>query len=166
MLTSIQWYALAVVAVVVLLSCSRLAHTFVTLLRCSRAYLARHLCLPRRIPHMTWLGAWTWWSFLVQTIITGANLVLIFVRAPNIKSAGQRAGEVAVVNLTLLFLGPQLSDHADLLNLSLTQMKVVHRGATWLLLVAVAIHVVILQPSQSVFTSKPSKDLYGVIVGG
>lgn len=163
-LTPVEYYALVVVAAIVLLACSRMGNLCRKLLRCGRARLGRYLCLAHSIPHMDWLGSWTWWAVLAQLVTMGATLVLIFVRALDIQSAARRAGEVAVVDMTLFYLGPRLSYQADRLNLSLSHIHTIHRGTTWLFLVATAIHAIVLRPTQPVFTRTASRDLYGVIV--
>ena len=63
-------------------------------------------------------------------MILGANLLLILYGVDNVQAAARTAGQVAVVNMSVFYLGPHLSYQADLLNVSLPTMKQIHGGAS------------------------------------
>ncbi|KAK5215862.1 hypothetical protein LTR96_011181 [Exophiala xenobiotica] len=63
----------------------------------------------------------------------------------------------------LFCLGPHLAFQADCLQVSLTKIKSIHRGTTWSFIIITTFHIVVLKPTQPVFTTKLSKQLYGVI---
>ncbi|KAK5073338.1 hypothetical protein LTR70_010372 [Exophiala xenobiotica] len=81
----------------------------------------------------------------------------------SIQSAARRAGETAIINMGLLYLGPHLSYQADWLNTSLATIRWIHRGAAVSFAIMTAFHVAVLRPSQSPFTWPLTAQCYGVI---
>lgn len=163
-MSPVKFYALAVVSIVAILLCSHLFTKYQRLFQYTNCWLTKHLCRTHSILETKWLGSWTWWSILVQSILIGANFLVTFFRFTNIQTAAGRAGEVAMVNMAVFYLGPHLSYQADCLHLSLSRIKSIHRGITWSFVIMTTFHVTALKPTQPVFTSGLSKPLYGVIV--
>jgi len=97
-------------------------------------------------------------------MILGANLLLILYGVDNVQAAARTAGQVAVVNMSVFYLGPHLSYQADLLNVSLPTMKQIHGGASVSLISMIVFHAAYLRPSQPLFTYPISEQFYGVIV--
>lgn len=163
-MSPVQFYALTVVSIIAILVCSNLFAKCRRLLQYTKFWLTKHLCRRHSILEMKWLGSWTWWSILMQSILIGANLLMTFFRFTDIQTAARRAGEVALVNMAVFYLGPHLSYQADCLHITLSRMKSIHRGITWSFVIMTTFHIAALKPTQQAFTSGLSKQFYGVIV--
>jgi len=127
-------------------------------------WLWMHLCRRHSIWNSAWLGSWTWWTVGVQLGLMGAHLLLIFLPSTDMRRVAGRAGELATLHLGVFCLGPHLSYQADCLHLSLTDMRFVHGCLSGSLVLAVALHAIILKPSASAFADGLSQQLYGIVV--
>lgn len=160
----IDVYALALAGVFLALICFKAATTCQHALRCHIPYsivnvLSGNVFQSRKWPLCTWSTvAW-------QLLLISSNALLIFFRMTDIESAARKAGEVAILDMAVFYLGPHLSFLADLLGLPLATMKSIHRGMTLPFIMNVMFHLVVLRPSRPVFTIPFPKELYGVIVG-
>lgn len=130
----------------------------------TKIWLTKHLCRSHPILELKWLGSWAWLSILMQSVLIGANLLVTFYRFTDIKTAAQRAGEVAIVNMAAFYPGPHLSYQAGCLHVSLSRMKSIYRGITWSFVLVMTFRIAVLKPTQSVSTSGLPKQFHLVIV--
>lgn len=163
-MSPVKFFAIAIGSIIVIRICFYLLATCRDPFQCAVCWLTKHLNRRNSIFETNWLGSWTWWSVLVQSILIGTNLLVTCYRSPDVQTAARRAGEVAIVNMGIFYLGLHLSFQADVLQVSLAKMKSIHRGITWSFTIVIIFHVAALKPTQPVFTSGLSNQLYGVIV--
>ena len=94
----------------------------------------------------------------------GTNLLVSMWGFTDIETAARRAGDVAMVNMTVFYLGTHLSFQADCLRISLSTMRSIHRGITSSFVVMTVFHVAALKPTESSLTKGINKQFYGVLV--
>jgi hypothetical protein len=156
-------FAIAVGGIVVLLICSHLSAKCLMLVQHTGYWFGKHLW--KAISHkQKRLRPWTLWKLMVQFVWVGLNIFVAFYGFTSLRTAARRAGEVAMVDMGLFYLGPHLSYQADSLQLSLAQIKSLHCGITWSFMVMMIFHVIVLRPTQPIFVPSQSRQLYGVIV--
>lgn len=159
----IEIYAVVLAGMLAAVLCLQLVTSGRRLLRqCKRWSLST--TLSQTVLQTRWVPALTWASVLTQSLLVGSSLLLVFYGTGDTKSAARNAGSVAILNMALFFLGPHLSYQADVLGLTLSTTKSVHRSMTVPLVLTASFHSIVLRPSQPVFRTPFSSPLYGVVV--
>lgn len=165
-MTPIDIYAIVVAGTVLTTICARLGPDCWSWLHWAASRFTRCLMLTRFGPRTRWLRPWSCWVVLVQAVVVGINLFLICYHAADRQTTGQRAGEAAIVNMGLFYLGPSLASLADWFGVSWSTMKLIHGGGVPSCIVLVAVHAATVKASQPLFTIPFSEQFYGVIVRG
>lgn len=164
-MTPIIIYAIVVAGIVLATVCREVRHSCWQGLRQVESYVTRYLVLTKLGRPTRWLSPWPWWVVFMQAILIGINLFLVTYRTPNRQSTGQRAGQLAVVNTALFYLGPSLAHLADWIAISWSTMKLMHGSTVVTVVVLLVVHIVIARPTQPLFVVPFSEQFYGVIVG-
>lgn len=163
-MSPIEIYAITFASVFAAFFCFQRVRNLRYHLRIAKAWLTKYLIFTNAFPRTRWFGPCTLSTLLAQAIVLAANLFLIFYDMDGIQSAAQKAGQIAVVNTSVFYLGPHLSYQADSLNISLSSMKSIHRGAIFPFVAMIAFHAAVLRPSQPIFALPISEQFYGIIV--
>ena len=111
------------------------------------------------------LGPWSRAGVLVQLIYIAGNICCLKFWNTTISQAGLRAGTLAVINLMPVFAGPHLSTLADLLGVSLSMFRQIHRSAGVTAVALAIFHVLVMVTSQPSFSLDLPQNLFAVIVG-
>lgn len=117
-MTPTDIYAVAVAGTVLAVVCTQLRRGCWHTLCQMESYLTRYLVLTNLGHRTRWLSPWPCSVVLMQALLTGLNLFVVCYRSPDRQSTGQRAGQVAIVNMALFYLGPSLAHLADWLHAS------------------------------------------------
>jgi hypothetical protein len=89
---------------------------------------------------------------MVQLIYITGNICGLKFWNTIISQAGLRAGTLAVINLIPVFAGPYLSTLADLLGMSLSMFRQIHRSAGVTAVALAIFHVLVMVASQPSFS--------------
>lgn len=89
---------------------------------------SQYLIYPQLIYRHRFLGPWSWADVLLQLSYIGVNIFCTGFNAPSVHAASLRAADLSLINLIPAFAGPHLSFLADILGLSLTTYRRVHRS--------------------------------------
>ena len=124
----------------------------------------RYLRYPYIVHRHRFLGPWTLADVLLQVIyIAGTSFCLAF-RVSDIAKAGARAGNLSLINMAPLFLGPHLGSLADLLGISLSTFRSMHRSTGVMSCSLVLFHVLAVFVSDTVFSVRGIANLSAIIV--
>ncbi|KAK9607398.1 hypothetical protein V6Z93_000945 [Aspergillus fumigatus] len=144
-----------------------LARTLSTLAKWSTFFsvlLARHLTLPFIVHRHRLLGPWTRASVLLLLSYAAINAFLVVFRADSLTGAGRRAGELALVNLIFPLSAIHLSNVADLLGISWSTCRKIHRATGWMATALLAVHVVVaVQDHEFSFPLSEMQNLFTII---
>jgi hypothetical protein len=130
-------------------------------------------CLRWRLKYLTYfylvrrhqfLGPWTLADVIIQLVYIGGNSFCLGFQVSSIALAGVRAGNLSLINLVTLFLGPHLSFLADTLGVSLSTFRHIHRSAGLMALGLVLFHAIVIVTSPTAFTLSNAKNLSAVVV--
>jgi hypothetical protein len=143
------------------------------------ARLVRYLS-PLALKHMVYryilhrhglLGPWSRAGVLLQLIYIAGNITCFSLGASNVKpqtsrlsEAGLRAGTLSMINLIPLFAGPHLGSLADLLGVTLSTVRQIHRSAGVMAALLAVIHVVVAVVTRPSFALDVAQNLFAVIV--
>lgn len=158
-----EWYAIALAGILVTLVLFNVVITHRHVLRRRRPLWVANILFRAVFRRHDW-PSWTWSTVVCQLLLVSSNATLVFCRATDIESAARNAGQVAILDMVLFYLGPHFSFLADVLGVSVSTVKSIHSGMTLPFVVTIAFHAVVLRPPHSIFATPPSKELYGVIV--
>jgi predicted ferric reductase len=110
------------------------------------------------------LGPWTFADLLLQAIYIASNSFCIRFRCSDIAEAGVRAGNLSLINMIPLFLGPHLGFLADILGISLSTFRLMHRSAGMMSCSLVLFHVLAMLVSHTAFPLRGTANLSAVVV--
>ena len=159
-----QIYAIAAGGVFVLLlimkSSSSIHHVFHAL----TILVAQHLTYPFLVRRHRLLGPWSRADVLLQVTHFIINIFCMTFRVVSVNDAGVRAGTLVMINLTPLFFGFHLSFLADILGISLTNFRRIHRMMGWMSLLLGVVHALMMIHGDPSFLRDLPKNLYSIIV--
>ncbi|KAJ5461026.1 uncharacterized protein N7458_002578 [Penicillium daleae] len=104
-------------------------------------FIYRHIIYPYVISRHTFWGPWSRVGVFAHLIYVTVNAVLILFRGNSLEEIGRRAGSLSLINMILLLGAGHLSYAADLLGVSLTAYRKIHRAFGWMTMVLVVLHV-------------------------
>ena len=90
---------------------------------------SKYLIYPFVVRRHRLLGPWSPVDILLQLLYIALNAFCVFFRVTSLEEAEDRAGTLSIVNMAPTFFGPNLSPLADLLGLSLSNYRQMHRSA-------------------------------------
>jgi hypothetical protein len=124
----------------------------------------KHLIYLQFLRRHRLLGPWTLASIFIQLAYIAINVFYFSFRVSSILNAGLRAGNLSLINMIPLFLGPHLSFLADLFGVSLDTYRLVYRLAGLMLVVLLLFHVFTAVAVGTAFPLSELVNLYGFIV--
>lgn len=127
-------------------------------------FISKHMTLRLALRRHRFAGPWSRADVLIQLMYLVINLFLIGFRVTSLKQAGQQAGLISMINMVPLFFGFHLSFVADLLGISLTTCRRIHRSTGAMTFVLGLVNMLIGFQSNHTNSLRVSKNLYRVIV--
>lgn len=122
-----QFYAIAAGGVFVLLLIMKSVSAIQQFLRALAILVAKHLTYPFLVRRRRLLGPWSRADVLLQVTYLTINIFCLTFRVSSVKEVGARAGTLALINMAPLFFGFHLSFLADILGISLSNIRRMHR---------------------------------------
>jgi hypothetical protein len=110
------------------------------------------------------LGPWTFADVIIQLVYIGINSFCLGFRFPSIAAAGVRAGNLSLLTLIPLFLGPHLSFLADVIGVSLGTFRHIHRSAGLMSLGLALFHTLVIFTSRAAFAPRGRRNVSAIIV--
>jgi hypothetical protein len=126
--------------------------------------VSKHLIYRYILHRHRLLGPWSRAGVLVQLIYIAGNICCFKFWDTTILQAGLRAGTLAVINLIPLFAVPHLGTFADLLGVTISTFRQIHRSAGVMAVVLTIFHVLVMVASQPSFPLDLSQNKFAVIV--
>ncbi|KAH7363947.1 hypothetical protein BKA65DRAFT_571993 [Rhexocercosporidium sp. MPI-PUGE-AT-0058] len=112
----------------------------------------RYLKYPYIVHRHRFLGPWTCADVFLQVVYIAGNSFCLGFRVSDISKAGGRAGTLSLINMIPLFLGPHLGFLADLLGISLSTFRLMHRSAGAMSCSLVLFHIIAMFVSLTSFS--------------
>lgn len=124
----------------------------------------RYLKYPYIIRRHRFVGPWTCVDIIIQIVYIASNSFCVGFRVSSIEKAGVRAGHLSLINMIPLFLGPHLGFLADILGISLSMFRLMHRSAGLMSFGLVLFHVVAVLLSHAMFSLRGIANISAVVV--
>lgn len=124
----------------------------------------KHFVYPQLLRRHRYLGPWSRADVLLQSVYFAVIVFCLRYKVSSISKAGLRAANLSLINLVPLLSGPSFNVLADLLDISLSMFRRLHRLAEVMSFVLLIFHVVTAVASQDSFPLHILENLWGVIV--
>lgn len=159
-----QVYAIAAGGVFALLLILKSVSSVHQVLRTLAILVAKHLTYPFIVRRHRLLGPWSRADVLLQLVYFTINIFSMTFRVASVKDAGARAGTLAMINMAPLFFGFHLSFLADILGISFSNYRRIHRMMGWMSCLLGLVHAFVAFHDNPSFLRDMPKNLYAVIV--
>ena len=159
-----QVYAIVIAGIFCVLLLINGHHWIARLVRYLSPLISKHLIYRYVLHRHRLVGPWSGAGVLVQLIYIAGNIFCFSFRAPTISQAGLRAGALSIINLILLFAGPHLGALADLLDVTLSAVRQIHRSAGVMAVLLAVFHVLVAISPRPSFALDLPQNLFAVIV--
>jgi hypothetical protein len=126
--------------------------------------ILKHLIYRYTLHRHRLLGPWSRADILVQLIYIAGNICYFEFWDITISQVGLRAGILAIINLIPLFIVPHLSTLADLLGVTLSTFRQIHRSAGVIAVLLTIFHLLVMIASQPSFPLDLPQNKFTVIV--
>ena len=136
----------------------------IRLVRYLSPLISKHLIYRYILHRHRLLGPWSRADVLVQLIYIAGNICCFEFWDTTISQAGLRAGTLAMINLILLFVVPYLSTLADLLGVTLSTFRQIHRSAGVMAVMLTIFHVLFMLASRPSFPLDLLQNKFAVVV--
>lgn len=117
------------------------------------------------------IGPWSLAGVLLQLIYIAGNMTCFSLGGSHVETqisplsrAGLRAGTLSVINLIPLFASPHLDTLADLLGVTLTTVRQMHRSVGVMAVLLTVFHVIVAVVTRSSFALSLVQNQFAVIV--
>lgn len=160
---AVNIYGIAVGGILLLLIAARLRPALCNLARVLSILVSKYLVYPYVLNRHRWFGPWTWAGIIKCLVYAASNCVVVLYNVQTYEEASIRAGRLALVNMTVLFMAPHPSVLANILGISLEACQWIHRAAGWMTCALVTAHVLTIQQDVD---PKHREILFAIIVGG
>lgn len=137
------------------------------IVRCVRyltPFVRTHLVYNNVLDRHRLLGPWSRAAVIIQLIYVLGNVSCLRLWDTTVSQAGLDAGTLAIINMVPLFAIPQLSTVADLLNVSLSTARQLHRSAGVLSAALLILHILVMVASRPALRLSIRGDLFALIV--
>ena len=124
----------------------------------------KYLILPLVLRRHRFCGPWTGAEVVTAIIYVAANVFLVCFRASTRQKASANAAMLSTVNMTCLYLSWHWSQLADILGVSLQNVRRIHRSCGLMSLALEVLHFSALITDLTSTSLKTSKLLFGVVV--
>jgi hypothetical protein len=161
---SSQIYAIAVggtFGLLLLINCLPLIVPFVNYIT---PLVSKYLIYSNVLHRHRFVGPWSGAGVLIQLLYITGNLYCLKFWNTSTSQAGLQAGTLAVINLIPAFASPHLSTLADLLGVSLSTFRKIHRSAGVMVVVLTIFHVLVVVARKPSFPMNLPQNLFAVIV--
>jgi len=126
--------------------------------------MSKHLIYRYILHRHRLLSPWSRADVLVQLIYIAANIYCFEFWNITISQAGLRAGTLAMINLIPLFTVPHLNTLADLLDVTLSTFRQIHRSAGVMAVMLTIFYLLVMIASQPSFPLDLPQNKFAVIV--
>ena len=92
-------------------------------------FVSRYLTYPCALPRLGYVGPWTPADIIMQAVYVALNILCVTLGAASTDDIQKRAGTLTIINIMPLFFGSHIVFAADLLGLTLSDFKRIHRCA-------------------------------------
>jgi hypothetical protein len=127
-------------------------------------WVSKKLTYPYLIQRHRFLGPWSRAGVLVHLIYIAVNGFCLGYGLPPVSIAGVRAGTLSLANLIPLFSGLHLSFLADLLGVSLSTYRLIHRSMAFMSFGLALFHVLVGIASDVSFSMDLLENRFAVVV--
>lgn len=160
----LQWYASVVGCIVFIVICAGFVDAL-RILGVIQVLFARHCLYPYILDRHRWIGPWTRAAFLRKSIFIAGNTVALLLASDTRKSLAHNAGVLALINMMPLFLSLHHSAGADLLHLTLSTYRALHRETALVTTCLVSVHVGVMCFNETPFSQADQRHVDRIIVG-
>jgi hypothetical protein len=122
-----------------------------------------HLVRRHRLLRLS-IGPWTPSEILTRVVYASVNLFCLCFRTSSMTTADVRARNLALINLVPVSAGPHLSFLADLLGISLSAYKLLHRSAGLMSFALMLFHVLNAVSHHLSFSLADPAHFFGLVV--
>ncbi len=126
--------------------------------------LLRYLTYPYLVRRHQFLGPWTCAGLIIQLVYIACNSLCVGFRVSDIAKAAIRAGNLSLINMIPLFLGPHLGFLADILGISLSTFRLMHRSAGMMSCSLVLFHILAMLASHTAFHLRGIANISAAVV--
>ena len=126
--------------------------------------ILRYLTYPYLVRRHQFLGPWTCAGLIIQLVYIACNSFCVGFRVSDIAKAGVRAGNLSLINMIPLFLGPHQGFLADILGISLSTFRLMYYSAGIMSCSLALFHVLAILVSHTAFPLRGTANLFAVIV--
>lgn len=127
-------------------------------------FLAQHLTYPLVFSHQSLIGPWTRAALVLKVLYVAANLFFLLYRSSTIESVGQKAGVMASINMTPLYLSFHHGAMAGYLGISLSMYRSIHHDTALVTVSLSAFHMTVMLLKGPAFAWENSQHLHGFLV--
>lgn len=159
-----QIYGIAIGGVLVLLVLLNLRPHLEAFLEAVSLLVSKHLTYPRIVDRHRYFGPWSRADVVLPLFYTTANIFCVSFRAPSMLTAGLRAADLSLINMVLNFAGFHLCLLADILGVSLSTYKRIHRSSGIMSVSLLLFHILTIVWSRNPFPLQVVENLWGLIV--
>ena len=159
-----QYYATAAGGIVIIFVLVNFLPHITRLAKHISLLISKHLTYPYLFHRHRFLGPWSRADVLVQLVYIAANIICLTFQVSTISKSSLRAGTLSLINTILAFAGPHLGFLADLLGLSMSTYRHLHRSAGIMSCSLTFFHVFVAVASQPSFGLDLPQNLFAVIV--
>lgn len=135
--------------------------------RCVRylsPFVRTHLVYRNVLDRHRLLGPWSRAGVIIQLIYVIGNVSCLKFWNTTVSQTGLDAGTLAIINMVPLFAIPHLSTVADLLGVSLSTARQIHRSAGVISVALVILHILVMVVSRPALQLNIGEDLFALIV--
>ena len=136
-------YAIVAGGIFATLFLMRVASSLISLTSIIYVTASKHLTYPYLLNRHRILGPWTRANFLLYLVYGAVNVFCIAFRATSATGVGRRAGTLSLINVAFLFPTLHLGLLADILRISLSACRHIHRAVGWTATALLSLHIVI-----------------------
>lgn len=128
-------------------------------------FISKHLIYPNLVARHQLCGPWSRAHVLLCLWYIIINIFFLSFRVSTVIIAGRRAGTLSVINMGLLFPTTHLSLFADILGISQTTCRQIHRFVGWLALILLSFHITVIMIVQGqTWNLRNERNIFAVIV--
>lgn len=130
-----------------------------------RVFIYRYIIYRYVVSRHSFWGPWSPIGIIEHLIYITVNSILVLFRRTSLENVARRAGSLSLINMVLVLGAGYLSYAADLLGVSLTRYRKMHRAAGWMIMGLAVLHVGALGfDLKSSSTESSTRGIFTIIV--
>jgi len=127
-------------------------------------FFVRHFIYPYCLSRHRLAGPWTRWDALLAISYSTIIILCLLLPRPSIDHISRMAGQISLLNTLFLFT-PNMMLFSDILGLSLSTYRKLHRLLAVMALLMMCLHIIIEAPhASSSTTGKIDNSFWGILV--